>query len=93
MELETVGHPRPYKFLWLQKGHQVTVTKKCLVQFKIGGYRDEILGDVIPMDVCHLFLGRPCQYDKIVFHNGRKNTYTLKKNVRTHMLFLLKTRR
>jgi hypothetical protein len=27
MELETVAHPSPYKVLWLQKGHQVTVTK------------------------------------------------------------------
>jgi hypothetical protein len=70
----------------LQKGHQVTVTKQCLVEFKIGGYRDEILCDVIPMDVCHVLLGRPWQYDKNVIHDGRRNTYTLEKNGRTHML-------
>jgi hypothetical protein len=34
------------------------VTKKCQVEFKIGGYRDEILCDLIPMDVCHVLLGR-----------------------------------
>jgi hypothetical protein len=27
MELETIVHPSPYRFLWLQKGHQVNVTK------------------------------------------------------------------
>jgi hypothetical protein len=27
MELETIVHPSPYKVLWLQKGHQVNVTK------------------------------------------------------------------
>jgi hypothetical protein len=86
LELETVAHPSPYKVLWLQKGHQVTITKQCLVEFKIGGYRDEILCDVIPMDVCHLLLGRPWQYDKNVVHDGRKNTYTLEKNGRMHML-------
>jgi hypothetical protein len=59
LELETTAHPNPYKVSWLQKGHQVTVTKQCLVEFKIGGYRDEILCDVIPMDVCHIVLGRP----------------------------------
>jgi hypothetical protein len=59
MELETVAHPRPYKVSWLQKGHQVNVTKQCLVEFKIGGYKDERLCDVIPIDVCHLLLGRP----------------------------------
>jgi hypothetical protein len=32
MELEIVVHPSPYKVLWLQKGHQVNVTKQCLVE-------------------------------------------------------------
>jgi hypothetical protein len=27
LELETTAHPEPYKFSWLQKGHQVMVTK------------------------------------------------------------------
>jgi hypothetical protein len=38
------------------------------------------------MDVCHLLLGRPWKYDRNVIHDGRMNTYTLKKNGRTHML-------
>jgi hypothetical protein len=25
MELETIVHPRPYRVLWLQKGHKVNV--------------------------------------------------------------------
>jgi hypothetical protein len=37
LELETTDHPSPYKVSWLQKGHQVSVTKQCLVEFKIGG--------------------------------------------------------
>jgi hypothetical protein len=41
---------------------------------------------MIPMDVCHVFLGRPWQYDMNVIHDGRRNTYTLEKNGRTHML-------
>jgi hypothetical protein len=38
------------------------------------------------MDVYHLLLGRPWKYDKKFIHDGRKNTYTLEKNGRTHML-------
>jgi hypothetical protein len=59
MDLETVSHPSPYKVSWLQKGHQATVTKPCLVEFKIGGYKDEIFCHVIPMDVYDILLGRP----------------------------------
>jgi hypothetical protein len=75
----------PYKVSWFQKGHQVMVTKQCLVKFKIGGYRYEIMCDVIPMDVCHILLGRPWQFDMNVIHDGRKNTYTIENNGRTHM--------
>jgi hypothetical protein len=90
LELETIDHPSPYRVSWLQKGHQVTVTKQCLVEFKIRGYNDKILCDVIPMDVCHLLLGRPWQYDRNVIHDGRMNTYTLEKNGKTHMLNSIK---
>jgi hypothetical protein len=61
-----------------------------LVEFKISGYNDKILCDVIPMDVFHLLLGRPWQYDRNVIHDGRINTYTLEKNGRTHMLLPIK---
>jgi hypothetical protein len=85
IELETNVHMTPYKVSWLQKGHQVTVTQQCLLNFKIGGYRDEILCDVIPMDVFHVFFGRNWKYDRNVINDGRRNTYTLEKNGRTHM--------
>jgi hypothetical protein len=62
------------------------VSQQCQVEFKIGRYRDEILCDVIPMDVCHILLGRPWQFDRKVIHDGRKNTNTLENNGRTHML-------
>jgi hypothetical protein len=90
LELETTDHPSPYKVSWLQKGHQVSVTKQCLVEFKIGGYNDKVLCDIIPMDVCHLLLGRPWKYDRNIIHDGKMNTYTLKKNGRTHMLLPIK---
>jgi hypothetical protein len=69
------------------------VTKQCLVEFKIGAYRDEILCDVIPMDVCHILLGRPWQFDRNCIHDERNNTYTMEKNGRTHMLLLVEEKK
>jgi hypothetical protein len=86
LELKTTKHPNLYKVSWLQKGHQVMETQQCQVEFKIGGYKDEILCDVIPMDACHILLGRSWQFDIKFIHDGRKNTYTLENNGRTHML-------
>jgi hypothetical protein len=90
LELKTNKHLSPYKVSWLQKGHQVSVTKQCLVEFKMGEYGDKILCDVIPMDVCHVLLGRPWKFDTNVVHDGRMNTYTLEKDGKTHTLLSIK---
>jgi hypothetical protein len=87
LKLETNTHMNPYKVSWLKKRNQVMVSQKCKVEFKIDGYNDEFLCDVIPMDVFHVLLGRSWKYDKNVIHDGRKNTYTLEKNGCNDMLF------
>jgi len=59
INLKKTPHLTPYKVYWLQKGHPVLVNEQCKVEFQIGGYKDEFLCDVFPMDVCHILLGRP----------------------------------
>ena len=66
------------------------MNEQCNVEFHIGTYKDEILCDIIPMDVCHILLGRPWQYDRKVVHDGRKNTYSLEKDGNNHTLLPLK---
>ena len=56
------------------------------MEFQIGTYKNEILCDIIPMDVCHILLGSPWQYDRKAVHDGRKNTYSLKKGGKRHTL-------
>ncbi|TYJ95781.1 Integrase, catalytic core [Cucumis melo var. makuwa] len=38
-------------------------------------YKDQIVCDVIEMDVCHILLGRPWQFDVQSMHRGRENTF------------------
>ena len=49
-----------------------------------------VLCYIIPMDVCHILLGRQWKYDRKYFHDGRKNTYSLEKDERSHTLSPLK---
>ncbi|PKI65306.1 hypothetical protein CRG98_014270 [Punica granatum] len=80
LHLKVEPHPDPYKLSWLKKCKDVHVNKRCLVQFSIGThYKDEIMCDVVPMDACHLFLGRPWLYDRMVIYDGFKNTYSFVK--------------
>ena len=40
----------------------------------------------MPMDFCHIFLGRPWQYDRYVVHDGRMNQCTLWVNWKKQIL-------
>ena len=46
------------------------------VEFSIGNYQDNVLCDVVPMEACHILLGRPWQFDKKTMHNGLTNEIT-----------------
>ncbi|XP_059630408.1 uncharacterized protein LOC132273461 [Cornus florida] len=79
LKLQTEPHPKPYQIAWFKKGNEVKVSKRSLISFSMGkNYNDQVWCDVIPMDVCHILLGRPWQYDRSVTHDGRKNTYSFK---------------
>ena len=71
--LKRLKHPTSYKVSWLQKGHQLLVDEQCEVEFHIGKYQDKVVCDIMPMDVCHILLGRPWQYDRKVTHDGKTN--------------------
>ena len=58
LNLPTLKHPRPYNLQCLNDYGEVRVTKQVLVSFSMGKYVDEVLCDVVPMQACHILLGR-----------------------------------
>nr|KAJ0186734.1 hypothetical protein LSAT_V11C900500100 [Lactuca sativa] len=60
--------------------------KQVRVGLAMGSYEDEILCEVIPMDACHILLGRPWQFDRDMMHRGMSNEYGLRHNGKKIML-------
>lgn len=74
LQLPTQPHERPYSLGWVSRGSQVRVSLVCNVPIAIGKhYREEVRCDVLDMDVCHVLLGRPWQYDNDITYRGRDN--------------------
>ena len=81
LKLVVTPHSKPYTIQWLNHNKDLQITQRCLLSLSIGKiYNDEIWCDVLPMDACHILLGRPWLFDRSVIHDGRMNTYTFIKN-------------
>lgn len=59
LKLYKMPHVAPYRVSWVNDSQTLLVNEKVYVEFQIGEYKDRVLGDVLPMDCCHLLLERP----------------------------------
>ncbi|RDX85736.1 hypothetical protein CR513_33032, partial [Mucuna pruriens] len=64
LNLQNSKHHKPYKLQWLSDIGEVKVDKQVSISFSIEKYKDEVLCDLFPMEVGHILLGRPWQFDR-----------------------------
>jgi hypothetical protein len=57
--LSTTPHPQPYNIGWLHHGQDLCVSQQCQLSYDIQPFKDEVLCDVSPLDVCDVLLGQP----------------------------------
>lgn len=56
--LKTLQHLRPYRLPWKNDCGEVKINKQILVLFSIRRYKDIVLCDVVPIEICHILLGQ-----------------------------------
>ncbi|XP_068483847.1 uncharacterized protein [Phaseolus vulgaris] len=86
LQLQVVPHPQPYNLQWINEDGELRVDKQVEIEFSIGNYKDNVLCDVVPMEACHILLGRPWQFDKKTSHNGLTNEISF---IHKHKRFVL----
>jgi len=59
------------------------------VEFPVENYKDKVLCDIVPMEACHILLGRPWQFDKKTMHNGLTNEITFTHKEKKFVLYPL----
>ena len=68
--------PMPRYMQWMNQSGMLKITHRARVKFSMGNYVDSVDCNVVPMNACHLLLGRPWQFDLDATHGGRSNTYS-----------------
>ena len=66
LNLKTTSHPQPYSMGWVSQGRDIQVNKQCHISYSIKPFKDEVICDVAPLDVCDILLGKPYMYQ----HHG-----------------------
>jgi hypothetical protein len=57
--LPTTMHPHPYTINWLHQWRDLRVSQQCRLPYNIKPFKDEVLCDIAPLEVCHVLLGQP----------------------------------
>jgi hypothetical protein len=59
LDFPTTPHPQPYNIGWLHQGQDLCVSQQCRLSYDIKPFKDEVLCDVSPLEVCDVLLGQP----------------------------------
>jgi hypothetical protein len=54
-----VSCPHPYTIGWLRQGRDLCVNQQCHLPYDIKPFKDEVLRDIAPLEVCNVILGKP----------------------------------
>jgi hypothetical protein len=67
----TTPHPQPYNIGWLRQGRDLRVSQQCRLSYDIQPFKDEVLCDVSPLDVCDVLLGQPYMWKRHAIYESR----------------------
>jgi hypothetical protein len=73
--LSTTPHPQPYNIGWLRQGRDLRVSQQCRLSYGIQPFKDEVLCDVFPLDVCDVLLGQPYMWKRHVIYESRPRSF------------------
>jgi hypothetical protein len=80
LALSTMPHSQPYTIGWLRQGSDLRVSQQCHLLYGIKPFKDEVLCDVSPLEVCDVFLGQPYLWKRHVAYESRPHNVIITLN-------------
>jgi hypothetical protein len=80
LALSKTLHPQPYTIGWLRQGSDLHVSQQCQLSYNIKPLKEEVLGDVSPLEVCDVILGQPYLWKRHDVYESRSRSVIITLN-------------
>jgi hypothetical protein len=80
LALSTISHLQPYTIGWLRQGSDLRVSQQCRLSYDINPFKDEVLCDIPPLEVCDVLLGQPYLWKRHVVYESRPRSVIITLN-------------
>jgi hypothetical protein len=71
LDLPTTPYAQPYTIGWLRQGIYLHVSQQCRLPYDIEPFKDEVLCDIDPLEICDVLLGQPYLWKRHVVYESR----------------------
>jgi hypothetical protein len=71
LDLPTTPYLQPYTIGWILQGRDLCVSQQCRLPYDIKPFKDEVLYDISPLEVCDVILGQPYLWKHHVVYESR----------------------
>jgi hypothetical protein len=77
---------KPYTIGWLHQGSDIHISQQCHLSYDIKPFKDEVLCDVSPLEVCNVLLGQPYLWKHHVVYESRPHSVIITLNKKLYRI-------